>query len=732
MKSLFIVALLLQGVAFAQDRNTPIDIPRLSSAVEIDGLPFEEAWQQIDPLPLTMYQPVYMGQMTERTVIRVAYDDEYLYVAGELYDSEPDKIVANTLYRNRYSGDETFAIILDSFNDNENAKWFFVTPTGVRVDMQVSNDSEGGNSVNRDWNTHWEAAAVITEEGWFAEIKIPFSSLGFREMNDEVIMGMIAYRWLARQSERHIYPAISPEWSRGFSKPSQAQKVRFRGIEYQRPLYITPYLLGGFEQRNLQDPQTNGYSRQTDYVAEPGLDIKYPVTGNMNLDITVNTDFAQVEADEAQVNLSRLPLFFPEKRQFFQERADIFDFNLGGNNSLFYSRRIGLYQGQQVRILGGARLAGRTGMWDLGLLNMQTDRLESAGLPEENFGVLRARRTLFNPTSYAGGILTSRLGFDGSYNIAAGADLLYNYSGNHFLELKFASTFDDRYTGDGGLLEQSAFRVGLDKRTSRGFYYSGSLFRSGDRYLPEMGFTPRFDYSQFDLGLSYGHFNRPESPLRIVTPSLNGSLILRNRDHSVESALLEQPWEFNFKNEATLTLTGSLIYEDLLQPLRFSESAIVEPGTYTFYQIEMSYRMPGSRQLRTGFTGRAGRFFDGNRYTAGVSPAWNVSRHLEVSLDAELNYIRFPERDQSEYLHLVRLRSMIALNTHLSLQVLSQYNHLARQVGTNARFRYNFSEGHDFWMVYSETTNTDTGRMTPVLPRFDNRTFLVKYTYTFY
>jgi hypothetical protein len=168
--------------------------------------------------------------------------------------------------------------------------------------------------------------------------------------------------------------------------------------------------------------------------------------------------------------------------------------------------------------------------------------------------------------------------------------------------------------------------VGLDKRTSRGFYYSGSLFRSGDRYLPEMGFTPRFDYSQIDLGLSYGHFNRPESPLRIVTPSLNGSLILRNRNHSVESALLEHRWEFNFKNEATLTLTGSLLYEDLLQPLQFSESAMVEPGTYTFYQIEMSYRMPGSRQLRTGFTGRAGRFFDGNRYTAGISPAWNASQ----------------------------------------------------------------------------------------------------------
>ena len=724
------LALLLQSPIQTTDKKTPINIQRISSEVTLDGVPDEPAWQQIQPFPMTVYQPVYGGEMSNKTVIKVAYDDEYLYVAGELYDSNPNGIVANTLYRDRYSGDETFAIILDSYNDNENAKWFFVTPTGVRVDQQVSNDSEGSNSFNRDWNTYWDAATEITDEGWFAEIRIPFSSLGFQEVNDEVIMGLITYRWDASRAERHIFPDIAPEWSRGFTKPTQAQKVRFTGIEYQKPFYVTPYLLGGFSQSNFQNTDGNAYQTETDYVTEAGLDIKYPITGNMNLDITLNTDFAQVEADEAQVNLSRTPLFFPEKRQFFQERSDIFDFNLGGNNALFYSRRIGLEQGQQVRILGGARLAGRTGKWDIGILNMQTDQLDDIDLPSENFGIYRAKRNVINQNSHAGTMVTNRLGGDGSYNVGAGFDLLYNFTGNHFLDFKTATTFDDRVESD--LIEQTLFRVNLLKRTSRGFYYNFSALRSGELYLPEVGFNTRFDYSQFDLELAYGYFSSVDSPIRIINPSLQSSLILRNEDHSVETFQLVQPWQIELKNNSDIQITANLWFEDIRVPLFFSDNAFVNPGNYTFWGVEAEYGMPGSRQLRTAISGRARTFYDGEQYSVNFSPAWNPSKHFELSADAELNYLHFPDRNQSEYLHLFRIRSIAALNTHLSLQVLSQYNHLAKQFGTNARFRYNFSEGHDFWIVYSELSNRDLNRFTPTLPRFENRTMLVKYTYTFY
>lgn len=730
---LFTITFALLLISPAQEAQTdPIyTLHRLTSPVTLDGFPNEEAWQDISPFPMTMYQPIHRGEMTQLSEIKVAYDEEFIYVAGSLYDSEPEDMVINTMYRDRYSGDETFAVIIDPFNDNQNAKWFFVTPTGVRVDQLVSKDSEGEGSTNRNWSTYWDTETQITDEGWFVEMRIPFSSLGFREMNDEVIMGLITYRFIARNSERHIFPDIAPNWSRGFTKPSQAQKIRLTGVEYKRPLYVTPYLLGGFEKLSRLNSNSSAYSYSTDYITEVGLDIKYPVTSNINLDVTVNTDFAQVEADEAQVNLSRSPLFFPEKRQFFQERSGIFDFNLGGNNTLFYSRRIGLQAGQPLRIYGGARIAGRTGKWEIGALNMQTEDVPELGAPSENFGVYRARRDILNPNSYVGGIITSRLGMDGSYNIGAGADFVYNYSGDHFLDFKYAATFDDRFTESADPLSNAIIRLFLQKQTSSGLYYRFTAKRAGDQYVPSMGFESRFNYTLIDARLSYGHFNSDESKLRIVTPTFRYFFTLRNIDNSVESMMVEQPWEFSFKNGSSFSITGNWWYENLQNPLFFSNDVFVEPGSYSFYGIQAEYEMNDANALRTEISGGVNTFYDGSQISFGISPTWNQSRYFELSGGVDFNLVDFPDRDQKEFLNIFRLRSLIALNTQVSLQLLTQYNYLSRNVGTNARFRYNFREGHDFWIVYSEVSNTDLNRTLPALPRLQNRVVLAKYTYTF-
>ena len=708
-----------------------LSIQKITTPIVLDGFPDEPAWLQIDPLPLTMYQPVYRGEMTEYSEIKVAYDDKYFYLSGKLYDSDPDNIIANTMYRDRYSGDDTFAIILDTFNDNENARWFFVTPTGVRVDQLISKDSEGENSINRNWTTYWDAATQITDDGWSVEIRIPFSSLGFQEVNDEIIMGMIAYRWMARQSERHIFPDVAPNWSRGFTKPSQAQKIRLSGLEYKRPIYITPYVLGGFEQMNNFMMDQQNYSKETKYTREAGLDIKYPITNNMNLDVTINTDFAQVEADEAQVNLSRSPLFFPEKRQFFQERSGIFDFNLGGNNTLFYSRRIGLQQGRPVRIYGGARIAGNTGKWEIGALNMQTESLSELQLPGENFGVYRARRDLINDNSYVGGIVTSRLGTDGSFNVGVGTDFIYNYSGSHFIDFKYAATFDDQFSEPVNPFSNSIIRLFLQKQSSRGLFYRFTAKRAGERYIPAMGFESRFDYSMIDARLAYGYFNESDSPIRIITPTIRYFVTTRNEDFSVESMLIENDWKVNFKNNSDFSITANWWFENLKNPLFFSDDVFVEPGDYSFYGIKFNYGMSNAKLLRTDISGGISTFYDGSQISFGISPTWNQSKFFEISGGVEFNLLEFPDRDQKEFLNIFRLRSIIALNTKVSLQLLSQYNYLARRLGTNARFRYNFREGNDFWIVYSETSNTHLDRTIPTLPRFNNRVLLVKYSYTF-
>ncbi|PWN07355.1 carbohydrate binding family 9 domain-containing protein [Rhodohalobacter mucosus] len=722
----------LSQTARAQD-GSAWNLPKLTGDIVIDGHVDEEAWSDIAPLPMTMYQPVHRGEMSEKSLVRAAYDNEFVYLSGVLHDSDPDKIVANSLYRNSYSGDETFAIILDSFNDNENAKWFFVTPTGNRIDMLISKDSEGENTINRNWTTYWDAAARITDQGWEVEIRVPFSSLGFtKESNsDEVIMGLIAYRWMARQAERHIFPDIAPEWSRGFTKPSQAQKVRMTGIDYEKPIYITPYLLGGAEQLYSLNDNGDRYSRTTDYTTEAGLDIRYPVTANLNLDVTLNTDFAQVEADEAQVNLSRQPLFFPEKRQFFQERSDIFDFNLGGNNTLFYSRRIGLAQGQPVRIYGGARLAGRSGKWEVGMLNMQTEKIADINLPSENFGVLRTRRDI-GTESHAGGILTTRLGANGEYNIGTGFDLLLNYTGDHFVDLKYAATFDSGAEGAFSPFSNGLIRFNLHRQTSSGFFYRFTAKRSGEGYKPAMGFESRFNYTLYDARINYGFFHGTTSPLRVTTPQLRYFVTFRNEDRSVESMLVENSWDFNFKNNTELRFTANWWYEDLRQPLFFSDDTFVDPGSYSFFGAEANYRMNSATALRSDLAAKLLTFYDGYQYSVSLSPTWNQSRHLELSGGFEINYLNFPDRNQSEYLNVFRLRALAALNIKVSLQILSQYNLLSRRISTNARFRYNFREGHDLWIVLSETMNTERDRVIPALPAYQNRVLLVKYTYTFY
>ena len=353
--------------------GAPIAIPRLSGPIELDGVVDEPAWDAVAPLGMTMYTPNFGGALTERTEVRIAHDDRFLYVAGRMYDSDPDQIRIGTFYRDQYSGDDILAVIIDSYNDHETAVWFVANPAGVRQDRTVSNDAEftNGMPMNWDWNSYWDVVTSRSGEGWFAEFRIPFSTLGFQATAGEVTMGLIVYRMIPRKNERQTFPALDPGGGRlGFAKPSRAQRVVLRDVRQSAPLYITPYALGGFRQTPVLDGQ---WRTERDPTSEAGLEVKYSPTSNLALDLTVNTDFAQVEADDQQINLTRFALFFPEKRQFFQERSSTFDFNTGGfNNRLFHSRQIGLDAGEIVRIYGGARAVGRLGGTDFGLLNMQT------------------------------------------------------------------------------------------------------------------------------------------------------------------------------------------------------------------------------------------------------------------------------------------------------------------------------------------------------------------------
>ncbi|MBT3447836.1 MAG: carbohydrate binding family 9 domain-containing protein [Bacteroidetes Order II. Incertae sedis bacterium] len=738
MSRYFSFVLLIAFFVIPSQAQDVLTLHRLSGPIILDGISDEPAWQGVEPVDLTMYQPISGGQMTERTEIRVAYDNDYLYVSGKMFDSEPDEVRANTLYRDRWSGDDTFAIVLDTFNDNENALWFFTSPNGVRFDMAVSSDANGsgggtsfgGGAVNQSWNTYWDVETQQNEEGWFAEMRIPYSSLGFQEKDGKVEMGMILYRYIARKSERHIFPAIPPNWGMGYAKPSQARKIVLTDVKAKRPVYITPYVTGGRSIFNeLNDAETK-YVSDSEITKQVGLDIKYAITNNLTLDATFNTDFAQVEADDQQVNLTRFSLFFPEKRQFFQERSSLFDFSTGRRDRLFHSRNIGINEGETVRILGGGRMVGKIGAWDVGVIDMQT---ESVGdLPSENFGVLRFRRSVVNDQSFAGTMFTSRLGDDGSYNLAYGADASIKIGQNDYLTTKWAQTFEDEVLDADAFdfFQSGFFSAGYARRTDIGWSFRTGAMFAGRDYMPGSGFVSRTDYTQLNWDAQYGWLSAEDAPLRKHDGSSYGSLYFRNHDGSLESARVGGSWDFDFKTGASARTSLNVMVEDLLEELSFPKDTGVPVGRYTFVDWQGSYSIGSGNLLRGRVSSNIGSFYDGWRIQANYSPTWNVNRFLELSGSYQYTHLEFPDRNQKADIHLVGVRTQIGFNTKVSLNSFVQYNTSANIIASNIRFRYNFAEGNDLWFVYTENLNSDRHRESPVLPVSGIRTLLLKYTYT--
>jgi len=694
----------------------------------------ELAWQSIQPLPLIMRSPDYGHEPSERTEILLGYDDDYFYIGCRLFDSDQSKIQSTATKRDDWKTSlDHIGIIIDTFNDNENAMIFVATPSGLRIDATTKNDALGAPATNLDlsWNTFWDVETVRNSQGWFCEMRIPFSSLRFQDRDDgHVIMGFIAYRWIPRKNEMAIFPGIElKHGSWGFIKPSQSHEVVIEGIQSRRPFYVTPYILGGIGQNNDLNDDETAYSRDDDTDFELGLDVKYGLTNNLTLDVTANTDFAQIEADDQQVNLTRFSLFFPEKRLFFLERSSNFEFNFDDSNRLFYSRRIGIYDGKPVRIYGGGRIVGRVGPWDVGFLSLQTAPKED--ISSENFTVLSLRRQVINPRTYIGGIVTNRMELDGGYNTAYGLFGIFHLRGEDYLTFRWAQTFEDGADNDPFCLESARLYAIWERRSIKGLAYNFSYSRAGDAYNPRMGYERREDNTQFKSRLLYGWILGEHSAMQTHSISSHGFVFLRNHDNSVESAEFGPGWEFRMKSGFTGAIAAKIYYEDLVETFELWDDTEVPVDQYTFYGLEGKISTSEGALYKVGANFQAGSFYDGWRITLGVTPRWNVSPHLELSGFYQINRLVLDWRDRALLGHVVRLKSLVMLNVNLSISTFLQYNSIIDRIITNVRLRYNPREGNDFYLVYDEGYNTDRYREDPFLPVTRNRAVMVKYTYTF-
>ncbi len=720
---------------FSQPADTLV-ISRIND-IKFDGMPDEAGWDAIDPVPVIQFEPNAGAPATQRTEIRFAHDDKYFYGSIRAYDSVPSGIRMNSLYRDQLAGSDHFEIMLDTYNDNENGYIFSTTPAGIRNDVAVTNDATagtvlGGSFLNFDFNTFWDARAVVNDKGWFAEVRIPFSSLRFQEHDGKVIMGLTVQRKIARISERDVFPAVKPETDWQFLKPSVAEKIIIRGIKPTKRVYLTPYLLGGFKQWHELNEANSGYDRKTEFQKEIGGDVKYSITNNLTMDFTVNTDFAQAEADNQLINLSRFSLFYPEKRQFFQERAGIFNITTGGQSRLFYSRRIGLTaSGIPVPIYGGARLVGRIGTWDIGLLDMQTHKQDS--IPSENFGVLRLRHRIFNPYSYAGGMFTSRLGTNGSYNYAYGLDGLIRLQGDDYLTYQWTQTFDDipRIEFPVSGINNSRFAVEVTRRRRQGFGYDVSTIYSGINNNPGIGFLDRSDFKYGSSAVSYTWFYKNNLPLIWQKLQLTGFAYLGNQNDKIESAEFGPEWNFSTRSLDQGFVELKSVYEKLDSGFILADNVSVPKGSYHFFRVGGKYTMGYDKRVKTNVGLETGKFYDGWRSDISFSPSWYVSKHLQLSADYIYNHIDFNDRDQHLDSHIIRMKIQTAVNIKLSANAFLQYNSNNSLFSANLRIRYNFSEGSDLWIVFNEGLNTTRYDYTPVLPLSDAQSVLVKYTHTF-
>ncbi len=731
---LLLLTLLCSGI-LAQNVTR---IRPLNGTIEFDGRPFEEAWNGASMFPMTVSTPNFGNEPTESSEVMVTYDSEYLWVGARLYSRNPSDITSTSKKRDEESrSSDIFGIILDSYDDNENALAFFTVPAGARTDYTVSNDGEGGGggpgrgAVNLSWNTFWDVETTVDEQGWYVEMRIPFSSLRFQDQGGITRMGMIIDRRISYANEMDTYPPIDPKY--GFSaylKPSLAHTIEFENVKPRKPVYISPYVIAGYSGNYALNEEETEYIYDKGPELEAGLDVKYSLTSNLTLDVTANTDFAQVEADDQQVNLTRYSLFFPEKRPFFMERSGIFNFSLGGrSDNLFYSRRIGIVEDEQVRIYGGARITGRVDKWDIGFLDMQTAPSEFAA--SENFGVARVRRQVINQNSYVGGIMTSRIGTDGTYNLAYGVDGIFRMFGDDYLDVRMAQSFETGAENKFLSLNPTFAGIRWERRNDEGFAYDISYNYTGREMNPDMGFLMRNDVHGIGSRIQYGWFHGPDSRFFSNRAMFQFRRYNRVSDGGLESMEISPGWMFNTKKGFGAFMELQYMGEGVSEDFEMGDEVWVPAGDYGFFQAQARIFTPQSRTVAGMIRIEGGEFFDGNRFSAEVSPTFNLSASLQITGAYEFNVVRFPVRDQEMTSHLARVNILYMVSTKLSASAFVQVNNANDAFSGNFRIRYNPREGNDLYLVYNEYRGFMEPEVFPPHPPYYNRTILLKYTHTF-
>jgi hypothetical protein len=689
---------------------------RVEQAPEVDGVLDEEVWQRATPVEdFIQRAPVEGDPPSQRTVVSVLYTSRALYLGVRAEDARPEAIVATVLKRDDFTITENdqFAVAIDSYDDGRNGFWFSTNPLGVRVDAQFF---EEGAIFESDWDAVWRCASRIDTGGWTAEIEIPFSTLRF-ENRDVVVMGLNFFRRLIRTNEALFAPRIPLDYAYGTTNVSIARKYVFEGITGGgREVSLKPYALAGYQHGDAaSEPEPEKE------VREAGLDLRYGLTDNLRLTLSYNTDFAEAEVDDRQINLTRFSLFFPEKRDFFLEDAGAFEFGAPGEAQVFFSRRIGLAEDSsgvtlRVPILLGGKLTGRTGPVGVGLLDARTE--SSAAVGGANYSVGRVRAG-FGDRSYVGAIFTGSAPNDGPDQQALGAD--YTLYLTPTIGVRgFASTIlgDGRDASRG---ESSAAQVSLFREGERTAFDAGFMV-VGEAFDPATGFVLRNGIRKWNGSVSVPKYWE-QGFLRRLTPGLQG-VYYQEIDGGLQSAEGGASLALDLLSDDRAVVALRRVAENPTDTFPIFHSVLIPAGDYAWTEGELQVTTKPGRPWSADIRAVVGGYYGGSRADLGGSLRWRAGRHVTLSQFYETSAVDL-ERD-SFRTHLLRSRVDYSLNTHLSLAGLLQYDNDTDQVGLHLRFDFLLREGTELFFVWDEVMD-DRGDGGPGRSR--SRVALLKLTY---
>jgi hypothetical protein len=690
---------------------------RVERGPVIDGSLDEEVWGLAPPIDgFVQQEPLEGAPASERTVVRLLYDDHTLYIGVHAYDSNPAGIVATEMRRNanQILEEDNFQVILDTFRDSRSGYMFVTTPLGARLEQQVFEEGEGGrrgstSNVNRDWDGVWDVAARQTVDGWTAEIAIPLVTLRFPDQATQV-WGINFMRNIARKNEQAYWSPVPKGYS--LTRVSLAGTVTgLESLNRGRDLRVKPFVVGGGRR------VMNGGIADNRVERDIGLDVKYGITAGLNLDLTLNTDFAQAEVDDERVNLTRFALHFPEKRDFFLENAG--QFNVGTTASmdrladLFFSRRIGLSDaGAHVPIIGGARLTGKVGRNNVAAMSIQTD--DAYGQAGENFLVSRYSRDVFERSKVGAIVINKQSMSGGHYNRTFAGDFTLAPHASLTLNGFLARTATPGTSGDemGGHL-----RAGwLDRDWNVYAEYTDLQ----DNFNAEVGFVPRTG-----IRTSKFHFERTPRPgrfgIRVLEPMWN---VAYTTDQT--NRLVTRRYHYmlgvGFENGGNFMVWYNDNFERLDNPFPLRRDLIIAPGDYRFGDWRFSYRSNRSQRVYFSATYAPQTFFDGHRTDLDGRLGMRISSQLAAEGQLSRNDVDLPAGSFTA--DVASLGIDYALSPDMTLRSLTQYNSLTKQWSTGARFHYIYRPGSDLYIVYDEVR-----RDIPVPSELRDRQLIVKLTY---